>query len=279
MIERLKGRIGHPRYGFGFIPDPPGHRYSGFHLHTASRLVAAIPDAATIDHFAPPIWLQGNTGSCGGHGTAGAVTTTFASKGFPLKRPADPRLLYTLARAVDRTNPSLPLVDGGTTPNALVRAIAQWGIATEDESVGGRAATDADYSVWLEAHVNDEPKLSELQGANARPNTNFNLIWEGGAAKVDAVCAAIADGYAVMAAVEAGSEAFQAYNGQGVLDCPGLNPDHWVYFTAFRTVAGKKQILMRNSWGFLWTPDGCAWCSENYIIEGLYYPMVANLGL
>jgi hypothetical protein len=279
----FKASVGHPEFGFGFIPDPIGHRYTGFHLHAASRLlftaVPALPEEASVDHFAPPIWLQGRTGSCGGHGTAGAVTTTFAAKGFPLRRPADPRLLYTLARAVDRDGPATPLRDIGTTPNALVRAIAQWGIALEDETASGRRADDPDYTLWLEEHVNDEPKLSELQAANTRPNTGFNAIPYEGTMKRDAICAAIADGYAVMFAVEAGSAAFQSFDGNGVLGFTGSNPDHWVYATAFRTRGGEKQIFMRNSWGRLWTPDGCAWCSEDFIIRGMFYPMVANLGL
>lgn len=282
QVRQFKGQIGHPEFGFGFIADPPERQTQpSFQDHIASRLLAAgpIPDG-DIDRFAPPIWNQGGTSSCGGHGTAGAVTTTFAAKGVPLKRPADPRMLYTLARAIDRADPHTPLRDSGTSPSALVRAVSAWGIATEDETTGGRSAVDADYSLWLEEHVNDEPKLGELQAANTRPNADFNGIWATGAAKRDAICAAIADGYAVMAAVEAGSAAFQSYDGSGgPLGFTGENPDHWVYFTRTRTVDGERQIFMRNSWGLLWTPDGCAWCSEDFIIRGMFYPLVANLGL
>lgn len=280
-MHTFQGRIGHPEFGFGFIPDPVGHRYNGFHLHAAARLLRAepLPDEASIDGFAPPIWNQGQTGSCGGHGTAGAVTTTFAAKGFPLAAPADPSVLYKLARIVDRADPGVPLRDTGTTPNALVRAITQWGIATEAESAGGRRATDPDYTLWLEEHVNDEPKLGELQGANTRPNADFNAIVNTGSEKCNAICAAIADGYAVQAAVDAGTEEFQCHDRNKLLGFTGGNPNHWVYYTAFRTVDGERQIFMRNSWGTLWTPDGCAWCSEDHIIRGMFWPLVANLGL
>lgn len=285
MRTQFKGQIGHPEFGFGFIPDPVEHRsfYSTFQRHAASRLLAAapLPAEASIDRFAPPIWNQGATGSCGGHGTAGAVTTTFASKGPALACPADPRMLYTLARAIDRADPVTALRDTGTTPSALVRAIAQWGITLESETAGARSALDADYTLWLQEHVNDEPKLGELQAANTRPNIGFTGIWDEGAAKRDAICAAIADGYAVMAAVEAGSDAFQDYDpARGPLGFTGSNPDHWVYFTAYRTDAnGEIQLLMRNSWGLLWTPSGCAWCSEDFITRGIFYPIIANLGL
>jgi hypothetical protein len=244
-------------------------------------LARSLPAEASIDRFAPPIWNQGGTGSCGGHGTAGAVTTTFAAKGPALPYPADPRMLYTLARTVDRADPATALRDAGTTPSALVRSIAQWGITLENETAGGRSALDADYTLWLQEHVNDEPKLGELQAANTRPNVGFTGIWDEGKAKCDAVCASIVDGYAVMGAVEAGSAAFQGYDpSRGPLDFTGSNPDHWVYFTAYRTDAnGEIQLLMRNSWGLLWTPSGCAWCTQDFVIRGLFYPIIANLGL
>jgi len=289
QTRQFKGCIGHPEFGFGFIADTLQQQqgYADFHLHPASdlffrsvSLAEALPSEASVNNFAPPVWNQGGTGSCGGHGTAGAVTTTFASKGVRLPTPVTPRMLYTLARAGDRASPAVPLQDVGTSPNALVRALETWGAPLESEIPGERSAADADYSIWLEEHVNDEPRLGELQAANARPLINFNAIYATGSLLRDQVCAAIAAGYAVMAAVEAGSAAFQNFHGEGALGFTGSNPDHWVYFTAFRTIDGEKQILMRNSWGLgIWTPDGCAWCNEDFITRGMFYPLVANLGL
>jgi hypothetical protein len=278
--RQFKGQIGHPEHGFGFIADPPGLRYNAFHLHAANMLRAtALPEEASIDAFAPPIWNQGATGSCGGHGTAGAVTTTLVAKGFAPAAPVDPRLLYTLARAADRAVATTPLQDTGTTPNALVRSLGTWGAVLETETAGGRRATDPDYTLWLQEHVNDEPKLSELQAAHARLFIGFNGIWETGAALRDSVRAAIADGYAVMAAVDASTEEFQCHDRNKLMGFTGGTPNHWVYYTAFRTVAGETHLFMRNSWGTLWTPDGCAWCNEDHITRGMFFPLVANLGL
>lgn len=278
-LTQFKECIGHPEHGFGFLPDPVKREYKSFRLHPASMLHAeVIPEAASIDQFAPPIWLQGRTGSCMGHGTAGAVTTTFAAKGMPLRRPADPRMVYTLARASTRENPDEALQDVGTWPGAMTFAVGSWGIALEDEVEGGRSATDADYSLWLEEHINDEPKLGELEATNARPLVNINWIDATGSSLRDQICSAIAGGYAVMAAIDASSTAFQSFDGIGTLGYTGDSPNHWVYFTAYRTVGGEKHILMRNSWGFLWTPDGKAWCNEDFM-RGMFSVLVANLGL
>jgi hypothetical protein len=267
--------------GTGFLPDPEGHRYNGFHLHPAAlrlRARAALEEESSIDQYAPPIWDQDGTGSCMGHGTAGAITTTLASRGAPLRRPASPRLIYTLGRAVDRVGSGVPLRDVGATPNAVFRAIGLWGAALEDEVEGGRAATDPDYARWLAEHVDDEPMLGELQASDDRPVVGCNRLYEVGSALRDAVVASLDAGYAVMAAVDAGGPLFQSHAG-GVLRPEGSVPNHWVYFTAQRLLAGERLIFMRNSWGLGWGEGGCAWCGEDYVTHGLFFPMVANLGV
>lgn len=274
-VRRFKGRIGHPDHGFGYLPDPKDHRYSGFHAHPASKM-QALADASSVDEYAPPIWDQDGTASCLGHGTAGAITTTFAARGLALRCPVDPAATYKLARAIDRVNAEDPLRDVGAYPNSMVRALGLWGLVLEDEG-SGRSAAAPDYELYLSEHVNDELKLGVLEAAHDRPQPDFNALDGTGTVLRDQVCAAIDAGYAVMGAVEAGSPTFQNFNGFGILTYCGDEPDHWVYFTKQRLVNGERQIFLRNSWGTgLWTPDGCAWCGEDFITRGLFNCLILN---
>jgi len=264
---------------FGYLPDPKDHRYTGFHRHAAYR--ASLADFGSIDHVAPPIWNQRSSNSCVGHGTAGAITASHASKGLPLTSPAAPRFLYVLARAVDRRPVAgvlPPLLDHGCEPNSLMRAIAEWGVPLESQVDGGRIASSPDYEDYLEAHINDEPALDELLKSDEMPIVGINAIETEGDNRVSEICKSLASGYAVMAGVSAGNAIFQGYR-EGILEPSGTSPDHWVYFTAFRTANGRKQVKMRNSWGQGWGIQGTAWCSEDFIRRGLWNILVANLGL
>lgn len=283
MLKDVK--IGHPTYGFGLIPDPVGHTYyNGFQLHAASAL-RSLPDASKLREYIPPIWNQGQTGSCGGHGSAGGIATTQAAKGRPLPSPPSPKDIYANARCIDRipnTDGSLSkLVDWGTTPNALVRSMEKWGVPLSSEVNDGLPAEASEYTRYLEAHVNDEPEFLSLEASTRRIITGMNSILATGQQKVTEACQALAGGYAVMAAVAAGNNAFQGFSGEGVLDYTGNAFDHWIYFADYRTNAkGEKEFYLVNSWGEgIWTPTGTAWVSQKFFMEGTGSVLVANLGL
>lgn len=275
------GLIGHPQHGFGYLPDPSGHRYKGFYMHPAAKAsIVNLPKETNNRLYLPPRWSQGQTGSCTGHGMAGAITTTFAAHERPLPMPVSPRVSYALGRAVDRTNPAIPLVDQGAQPNSLVRAYGLWGCVLEAETDGGINATSDEYTAFLEAHVNDDPKLGELEVASQRLLVGFNAIEDGAFNKLLQFQQALAGKYMVGVAVDAGSEAFQDFQGAGVLDYTGSDPDHWVFICDYRKLAnGSLEFLLVNSWGLKnWTPDGTAWVTQNFVNSGCFNSLVVNLG-
>jgi len=280
--KQFRGIIGHPVVGFGLIPDPPGHKYNGFFLHPASKLdAAALPKGTNNVVSAPPVWNQAQTGSCYGHGMAGQITTTFAARGKPLVSPVSPRDVYCITREVDRPNPSVPLTDSGSQPNSGVRAMALWGVALESEMDGGRTATSPDYSDYLTKHVNDDSKLGELEASSKRILTGFNSIGDSDPNKILQFQQALATGHAVGVGVDAGSDTFQSFSGQGVLDYCGDEPDHWIFVVDYRTSSsGQPEFLIQNSWGLgLWTPDGRAWVTRAFVERGCFGSLVTNLGL
>jgi hypothetical protein len=295
---QFKG-IGHPQHGFGLIPDPPGHRYNGFHLHPAAQLrAAALPSASSNLRFAPDVWNQGQTGSCFGHGMAGQITTTIAAHGKPLPSPVRPRVVYAFTRAIDRVDPSVPLQDSGSQPNSGVRALSLWGCVLEGDDDGGRTATSPDYTAYLETHVNDDPKLGEIIAGQTRRLVGFNSIADSDSQKSLKYRQALATGHTIGVGVDAGGDAFQGYDvSKGPLDFTGSSPDHWVFIVDYATALSLRQagslpaawsqipdtailFLLQNSWGTgLWTKTGRAWVTENFVNRGCFMSLVTNLSL
>jgi hypothetical protein len=294
--------IGHPTSGFGFIKDPGVHGRNGiynlFHVHPASKIEAsALPDMCSLLPFAPPVWNQDQTGSCCGHGFAGAETTTFAAHGKPLPSPVLPRVRYNLGRAIDRSNPSLPLIDEGAQPSSLVRAAMTYGVVLEGEDDGGRTALSPDYAAYLVAHVNDELKLGELEKAGKRLLLGYNAITDYDPQKTLKIRQSLVGKCAVTVAVDAGSDAYQGYDeSKGPLDFTGSEPDHENFLLGYGTpaaLAAAKLIpdawvkwptpylyLLQNSWGMgLWTESGRAWVTEKFVQQGACSTLVCNLGL
>jgi len=280
--RQFKGVVGHPDHGFGYVPDPQGHRYLGFQHHPAAQsMVAALPRYTNNVAFAPPAWNQGQTSSCFGHGTAGLVTTTFAARGRSLSSPVSPRIVYQMAREINRLAPQQPLADGGAQPCGGVLALGLWGCVLEEEVDGGRTADSPDYVDYLQAHVCDGSKLGELETARKRILVGFNAVADNDPAKIVQYQLALASGHAVGAGVDAGNETFQSYTGGGVLDYCGDEPDHWIFILDYRiTDQGECQFLLQNSWGrLLWTPDGRAWVTEDFVRRGCFNSLVANMGV
>lgn len=278
-MNKIREKIGHPDHGYGLLPDLPGSSYDSVEDHVV-RLLQKLTFPKETDNvlLAPRVWSQGRTGSCTGHGFACVVHTTLATHHAPLTSRPRPRILYTLGRAVDRSGPKVPLRDVGASPNSVVRALARWGCLLEGESDEG-TSDDAEYTAYLEEHVNDEPMLGELEISGDRLLGGFNLIGDDAPDKVDLVKTALANGYAVGVAVAAGNDQFQSFDGRGVLDYCGSRPDHWVALIDYRTRQdGSLEFLLQNSWGTdLWTPDGRAWVTEDFVRLGCFNSLVARL--
>ena len=240
-LLQFRGLVGHPVHGFGYKPDPVGHRYNMFFLHPAASVDPATLPARTRNfQYAPPIWNQGQTGSCFGHGMAGEITTTFAAHGRALSSPACPDFVYKITRMVDRPDPKVPLQDTGSAPNSGVRALGLWGCALESEVDQGRTASSPDYTSNLEAVVNRDPKLGDLEKAGKRIITGFNAIADNDSQKILHDQQALATGHAIGTGVDAGNDTFQGATGETPLGYCGSEPDHWIYIVDYATVGALR---------------------------------------
>ena len=298
-LKQFQGR-GSPTHGFGFHQDPAGHQYNKFFLHPASRLsVATLPSRTNNVKVAFPIHDQAQTGSCFGHGMAGQITTTFAAKGRPLPSPASPNHIYRITREVDRPDPSQPLQDSGSAPNSGVRALATWGCALESDVDGGRTAASPDYASYLEAHVNDNSKLGELEDAGKRILSGFNAIGDNDSQKILQYQQSLVSGHAVGTGIDAGNNVFQGATGNLPLGYCGNQPDHWIFILDYAYVGALRAdgdlpstmvglldtellFLLQNSWGFAWpsyTRTGRIWVTSDFVARGTFNTLATNLGV
>ncbi len=299
-LLQFQNQIGHPVHGFGLIPDPKGHRYNGFHLHPAAAIdPSTLPPRTRNAKVAPPIWNQGQTGSCFGHGMAGQITTTFAAHGKPLPSPVSPDFVYKVTRAIDRVNVNTPLQDVGSQPNSGVRALALWGADVESETDGGRTATSPDYTSYLEAHVNDEPKLGDMEKASKRIITGFNQVADDDPDKLVKLRQSLASGHTFGTGIDAGGDNFQRADGRQPLGFCGSEPDHWIHIVDYAYVGQLRKDGdlppsmaslpdttclwdLWNSWGFLWpafTSAGRIWVTDDFVLRGCFGTLVTNLGV
>jgi len=280
--KQFRNSIGHPVYGFGLLPNPPGTTFRAIEDHPSYVLISSgspLPPTTNNVTRAPAVWNQGGTSSCVGHGFACQITTTLANLGRPLPSPAEPRPIYTLSRSVSRSDPSTPLVDSGASPAAGASALSKWGIVLESEDDGDRTADSPDYSDYLAAHINDELTLDEVEHGRDQIVISFNSIVDDDHNKITLYQAALASGHAISAAVDAGCDKFQSYRGGDPLDYCGDDPDHFVCILDYQVQDDKSVLfLLQNSWGTgLWTPSGRAWVTSEFVRRGCFGSLVANL--
>ena len=271
--------------GTGYIADPVGHLYNAFRaVHPAARKIrgAKLPDSGGPMAFSPPVWDQDGTGSCVGHGFAGAITTVLGSLGRPTPRPVSPRACYFMARAVDRAADAGPLptlTDEGAAPNECARGLTVWGLELEGDRASDRCASDADYTTWIAAHVNDELTLAEFEAEGTRRFlADWTSIDDGDPDKVALMVQALAAGYPATGAVDASVDEFQSYDGSGVLSYDGQAPDHEQYWNAYRkNAAGLYEFHEVNSWGRAWGDQGTAWVSQQSIAEATFNVLIPRV--
>lgn len=243
------------KFATGYVPDPAGHKRTSFgHLRNTLK-AQTTPDAVSLP--TPAVMFQAS-GSCTGHAYSCFLYAVFFAAFAPNFVPS-PAEIYRNGRAIDRLDwipiDQQPLTDDGAMPNQVKRAVNEYGVEPMKATVGGR------YSDDDPATVNDEPKLLDLEVESENLMVGDYGIISHGKQRVAELRMALANGLAVTAAIAGGSNAFQSYTG-GVLGPIGEPLDHYVCIVGYRTVDGRTEFRIRNSWGEDWGERGDCWINE-----------------
>lgn len=271
-------------FSTGYIPDPVGHQRTSFDHYKRLLSSAPIPLASDTARFSPvgpsgrpQHFNQGQTGSCVGHASSGAIYAAFAAAGRALGFIPSMKFIYALARMLDRLrNPdgSFPaLADIGCQPNQMVRAVSTFGI------VPLVTLTDR-FSDCDPETINDEVLLDEVEQSLMTLVIGEYAIFSSGKQRSDDVAQACSSGLGITAAINGGCRAFQEYTG-GVLTANALagDLDHDVRIAGHRTVSNAREFKIFNSWDESWGEGGDAWIDESALDTlGDIYIITPNRG-
>lgn len=253
----------------GHIPD--GEHASAvepFRLTGSARAGVPLPDEVDLTPFVPTVLDQTNTNSCVGHALAIAIFVTFARAGQPLAFMPSPLHGYQLARAMERSVPSVPLRDSGCRPSLGVRSLNEWGIRPMRAPSPLGFNSDCDLS-----NVNDEPVFEDLETSATRILVGQYGIVSSGAQCVSDICAALNAGYGTVLSSFVDLAFERLHPGSDVYDLPDRSDAggglHYLTVVGFRTVSARKQFLLQSSWGALWANGGRAWVTERFVTQSI----------
>ncbi len=179
-MQQARGVIQNGNRFFGYHPDRRRDRDARMHVSMLFAHFGAqvIPGVGNLSAFRAPIYDQGQTGSCGGHGSAQLDAIAFGSAGIPLGWPPSPGHIYGNTRIQELTTPTQLLTDSGVSPTDIIIAQQLYGIrpmSTTPGLVNGLTPDGRQSDVWgptdvanlanVAANVNDKPdQQQEEQG-------------------------------------------------------------------------------------------------------------------
>jgi hypothetical protein len=232
----------------GWLPDPPQASDKSFEAVLPRMRPVATGDFHML-RTPTPVSQQGKLKSCAANVVADALEILMGQKGEVTQ--VSRLFLYYNARnyhnATDR--------DAGTYLRMAFEAIRRLGVCTEE--------------TWpyIEANVLHRPSVRAYHEANDYKVSDFYRITSTGRPRVDAVEAAIKSNHPVVFGSQVGPE-LMTYNGKSdaAFACPKeMAGRHAMLWCGFRVRDGKREFMMRNSWGDKWGLGGHAWMSEDYV--------------
>lgn len=272
---------------------PPPHAKS---FAALKAKIAAAPLPTSSDNLGkgvvPEVMDQGQTSSCTGHGSSGALAMSAASAGVRFGfEPAvpSPRGIYTLGRRYGSGGSPMPLEDNGADPAMVYVGIEMYGVRASEAPVEKDpadpygASRNSDCSTL---NVNDEPTLLEMEKDLQAIIVGPHVITTSGHALVLDICTALAAGYGVAMGIFVDTEGPLSVEGwdpsSGPLGAPVHPTDpegggHWIYIYDYYTdSSGNTVFQWRNSWGTGWGKSGDGLGSAAFVTNDQAGPFIVS---
>lgn len=256
------------RFGTGHLKDPADARdWRANGLLGAAR---NLPGEASLEPFVRAVRDQGTASSCVGNAIAQACDVRLARLGLAYAPPTSALAIYTMARALARTDGKEVLADEGSYARLAFKAARDNGLVPEER--------------WPHdfARINDELPWDVLQQASAFRVASWYRVGASGASRAHEVCNAIAQGWPVVLAAQVDTP-FMDHAGRGKV--PAYDPakaagGHMLCLVGYGTDGPSKVFRGVNSWGEGWGDKGLFWAGEEWLaadtIDDVYIVQVAG---
>jgi len=234
---------------YGWRPDLPDHR----DLAYAPPAPASLPTSVDLRPQCPPVYDQGQLGSCTGNAIAGLMQFVRKKEGLPYADRVPSRLfIYYNERSMEGTVPQ----DAGAEIRDGMKAVATLGACFEDDPT---APWPYDVSRFT-----DEPPTACYNAAQLDEALQYQRLIH----TRSMMQACLADGFPFVFGFTV-YESFETTQvaDTGVVPMPtqdqGVVGGHAVVAVGYDDA--KAAFLVRNSWGAGWGLGGYFWLPYDYV--------------
>ena len=239
---------------FGWIKDAADSRDL---LFTASPVVAAkaLPKSADLRPGCPPVYDQGQVGSCTANSIGGAFE--FAQKKQQLADFMPSRLfIYYNERVMENSTDE----DSGAQIRDGIKSVAKQGVPPE---------SDWPYSENLSVVTTKPKSIAYTDALQHKVIAYHRIASTGSAAFLKLLKSCLADGYPFVF----GFNVYTSFEGpqiakNGIMHMPDYRKEKMIGGHAVMAAGyddSKKAVLVRNSWGTGWGIKGYFWMPYAYI--------------